>query len=457
MPELVDIDALGAHGVYRSCRRSDIVSLAGDKIGEISQVPPVYIRRTLAAMRAATTPHLADRITMLNKAADIYATGTLFGLAPGDYARVVSRVSGVPLPVVIESIDSITEALRTVQFRVESAMPRGAVSEGAEPKTRNGAVVWTRKGHLFAVHAPGNTPAAHGLWPEALALGYAVAVRPSNREPFTPARLVAALREAGFDERTITLLPTDHATAEVVVTTADYAIVYGGQDVINTYAHNRRVLLQGPGRSKILVTNDVDWRDMIDVIADSVSGHGGAACVCATAVLVEDDPAPLARALAEKLARIPSLPSDHPESVLTVQPVERARQIDAQLRRTAQGTRAWLGGDTIVDELPGGGAVLRPAVHQVATADAPQLQAELPSPCVWVGPWQPEDGIAPLKNSLVLTAMTEDRQLIENLRAEPSITNLYLGGTSTTHKQPNLPHDGYLGEGLMRTKAMIGW
>ncbi|WP_322750589.1 MULTISPECIES: hypothetical protein [unclassified Frankia] len=36
-----------------------------------------------------------------------------------------------------------------------------------------------------------------------------------------------------------------------------------------------------------------------------------------------------------------------------------------------------------------------------------------------------------------------------------SITNLYLGGNPTVWLRPGIPHDGYLGEFLMRTKGMI--
>ena len=52
---------------------------------------------------------------------------------------------------------------------------------------------------VFAVHASGNSPGVHGLWLQALALGYRVAIRPSRREPFTGHRLISALRQAGHE------------------------------------------------------------------------------------------------------------------------------------------------------------------------------------------------------------------------------------------------------------------
>ncbi|WP_261567429.1 aldehyde dehydrogenase family protein [Frankia gtarii] len=455
MGEFLHIDALGPTGPYRSRNRRPLTSLSGAPIGEISQVPSLYVRRTVAAMRAAPVVPGAQRLDALDRAAELFATASLGGLGWDEYTELVSTASGVPNAVVRQSADWIADVLRSQRHTVELAMPRGAVGDWRDARTRDGSAVWTRRGEVFAVHAAGNTPAVHGLWPEALALGYKVLVRPSAREPYTAFRLVEALRQAGFPPATLTLLPTDHDVADVIIAEADYTIVYGGQDVVDKYGAIPTVLTQGPGRSKILVTADVDWREKIDIIVDSISHLGGTACTCASAVLVEGDPEPLARALAERLGRIPSLPADHPDAILTVAPTASVVEVDQYLHKVAGDARPLLGGDTIVDELPSGGAVLRPAVHLVDSSRAPQLGVELPFPCVWVGPWQPADGIAPLCDSLVLTAMTTRAELIDALLDEPSITNLYLGDNPTTWLRPGIPHDGYLGEVLMRTKGMI--
>uniref|UniRef100_UPI0024A9E86A aldehyde dehydrogenase family protein n=1 Tax=Nocardia sp. CC201C TaxID=3044575 RepID=UPI0024A9E86A len=374
---------------------------------------------------------------------------------PGEYERLVCAASGVPLAVVRQSVRWVAEVLREQRATLEYAMPRGAVADWHDQRTLGGSGVWTRKGDVFAVHAAGNTPAVHGLWPEAVALGYKVAVRPSTREPYTAFRLVSALRTAGFPPESVALLPTDYAAADALVEAADFAIVYGGQDVVDKYGGSPHVFTQGPGRSKVLVTADVAWRDHLGTIAESVSHLGGTACTCATAVLVEGDPEPLARALATELAAVPSLPADHPDATLTVQSTASARAMDDYLHRVAGDAVPLLGGDSIVDEIAPGTAVLRPAVHLVSDSGAPQLGIELAFPCVWVGPWSPADGVAPLRDSLVLTAMTRRRDLIDALLDEPTITNVYLGDHPTTWLRPGVPHDGFLGDFLMRTKGVI--
>jgi acyl-CoA reductase-like NAD-dependent aldehyde dehydrogenase len=104
----------------------------------------------------------------------------------------------------------------------------------------------------------------------------------------------------------VVLLPTDHDVAGEILSQADLSMVYGGQEVIDRYAANPRVFPNGPGRSKILVTADSDWRSSLDMIVASISHEGGTACVNTTAVFVEGDPAPVAEAIAERLAAIPT-------------------------------------------------------------------------------------------------------------------------------------------------------
>src|SRR5260370_60859 len=75
----------------------------------------------------------------------------------------------------------------------------------------------------------------------------------------------------------------------------------------------------------------------------------------------------------------------------------------------------WLGGDGIVEERGDGSAALRPAVHELDRPDAEQAGIELSFPCVWVAPWTREAGLEPLKETLVLTAISHDTELVDAL------------------------------------------
>ncbi|MGH3887051.1 MAG: aldehyde dehydrogenase family protein [Pseudonocardiaceae bacterium] len=453
--ELITLDALGPNGAYHARKRLIIPDVTGTPFAELSLVPKLFVTRSMSTLHKATTLPAEERLAALAHAGRIFLEMTVDGLSFNDYERAVSRVSGVPVSIVRSAAADIADAADKVDFSAYRAKPTGAVTNWRNPLTRRGGAVWTRRGHVLAVHAAGNHPGPHALWLEALALGYHVAVRPSRREPFTPHRLVSALRAAGFGDDRVMLLPTDHDGADEVLRGADLGIVYGGDDVVRKYASDATVLPQGPGRSKILLTADADWRDHLDTIVDSISNHGGVACINTTAVLIDGDPAPLARAISERLAALPSLPPEDDRAVLPVQPLAVAQAVEQYLLNKAKGTTPWLGGEGVVDELGDGSAVLRPAVHQLVRLDGKQVGVELPLPCVWVAPWTPDDGIAPLRNTLVLTAITSNDALVDELLAEPTISNVYCGDHPTYWMEPGVPHDGYLGEFLMRSKAVI--
>jgi acyl-CoA reductase-like NAD-dependent aldehyde dehydrogenase len=451
---LLQLDALGPNGPFRASERVTISDVAGTALAELSLVPALFVHRAMAALRRAETKPAAERLAALARAGEAFEHGEPAGLPTAEYSHLVSRVSGMPISVVRSAVRGIARSLAEAGPDARCARPDAAVESWRDPATRDGRAVWTRRGDVFAVHAAGNHPGVHALWPQALALGYRVAVRPSRREPLTPYRLVSALREAGFGADQVVLLPTDHAVADDVLAAADLSMAYGGDEVVRKYAHDATVLPQGPGRSKILVSGE-DWRPHLDLIVQSVSAEGGTACVNATAVYVDGDPTPLAEALAERLGAIPSLPPDDEHAVLPAQPIEAAQAIERYLRDHAGDAAPRLGGAGIVDPLPGGGAVLRPAVHQVDRADAPQTGIELGFPCVWVAPWSPRDGVGPLRDSLVLTAVTPDAELVDRLVEDPTISNVYLGDHPTYWMRPDVPHDSYLAEFLMRTKTVI--
>ncbi|MGH3780075.1 MAG: aldehyde dehydrogenase family protein [Pseudonocardiaceae bacterium] len=449
------VDALGPRGPYRAHNRMGVADVAGTPLAELSVVPKLFVTRAMSALRNASTAPLKQRLAALAKAGELFATGVVEGMSAADYQYTVSRMSGTPLPIVRTAVGAIARSAAGAYRHAHAARPLGAVTDWRDPKARHGTAVWIRRGDVFTVHAPGNHPGVHSLWLEALALGYRVAVRPSRREPLTPYRLISALRACGFGDDQIVLLPTDYAAADEILRQADLGMVYGGQDVIDKYATNPTVLPNGPGRSKILITADSDWRAHLDMIVDSISHEGGAACVNTTAVFVEGDPTPLAEAIAQRLSALPSLPPEDNKAVLTAYSLPTARKIESYLRAKAAGAQAHLGGDGVVDELGDGSAVLRPAVYQLDDPFAEQATIELAFPCVWVAPWTRQAGTAVFRNTLVLTAVTTDQRLLDDLLANPTIKNLYIGDHPTYWMAPGIPHDAYLGEFLMRTKAVI--
>lgn len=455
MDSLQQIDAIGPDGPYRAQNREAVAYLNGESLAEMSMVPPIFASRAIKKLRRAPRLPLKQRLHAIRTATASFAHGCIGGMSARDYKRTVSKVTGIPITSVQIAVDGIESAGLNLGWTSQQARPTAAVNDWRDPAAWFGSAVWTRRGDVFTVLSSGNTPAIHGAWFDAVAYGYRVVLRPSRREPFTLFRLVTAMHEAGLGDY-VAFLPCEYDVADELVESADLAMVYGGQGMVDKYGTNGRVLVQGPGRSKVLITSDVDWQEAVDTVVHAATVSGGASCMCTSSVLVEGDPKPFAVALAAKLAQIPSLPPENPHAILSARPSESARSIERYLRTAAKGTTSVLGGDGVVEVLRGGGAVLRPAVHLVDSWRAPQLGIELPFPCVWVGPWDRSAGVAPLRNSLVVVANTEDSATVDELLNEPSIRNVYVGNHPTTFSATDLPHDGYLGDFLMRTKTSLG-
>lgn len=452
---MIDLPGLGPNGEYRSRKREVVTDTAGTPVAELSIAPPLYIARAMAAQRKAKPLPVDQRRAALHKAGAIFATSHSAGLDFDTYVQLASRVSGLPIAVTRAQAVEVSHAVVAAFDSVQPARPIGAVPNWRDVRAGQATAIWSRRGELFGVLASGNAPGVHGLWPQALAMGYRVAIRPSRREPFTAHRLVTALREAGFRDDDVTYLPTDHAGADEIIASADLALVYGGSDVAAKYSGDPKVFVNGPGRTKILLTAEQDWRDHLDVIVDSIARLGGMACVNTTAVLVEGDAAALASAIADRLRTIEALPPDDERAVLPTQTVESARAMAAFVAARAFGTRTLLGADQIVAELGDGRAALRPAVHLLADLDAEKLNTELAFPCVWIASWERTNGLGPLRDSLVVSAFTEDDALIADLLDEPTIANVYRGPTPTYYTASGLPHDGFLADFLMRTKGFV--
>lgn len=450
MSTLPRLDALGPSGEFRSIRSELVSGVDGAALAELSLVPGLYVARTIAKLRRARPLALADRLDALGEAGALFL-GDVGGVPLPEHERRVAASSGVALPVVGAASQAIAHSASVVGESVGQARPRGT-SESWREVSSAGAT-WVRRGEVLAVQAPANHPATHSVWLEALALGYRVAIRPSGREPFTAHRLVQSLRACGFGDDHVAYVPTDHAIARRLVAAADLAVVYGGADVAAEFRDRADVLVQGPGRSKILITADHRWSS-VDVVAESVAGFGGTACVNASAVLVEGDAEEFAEELARRLAGIAAASPLSKAAVLPAFSSERAGSVAAYLRSKIDGGRL-IGRDELLTSLPEGGVTLRPAVVLLDRAHAQQLGVELPFPCVWVAPWSTSDGIEPLRASLTVTALTDDEELLSELADDPTIGNLHIGHIPTHEMRPGLPHNGHLAEFLMRSKTVL--
>jgi hypothetical protein len=432
-----------------SAEVAELVGVDGSLLAEVHQAPPLLAGLTVAEMRrSAGGPAPADDV--LRGAGKLFGEATLNGLTPEEYCQLQARSAGVPITVARRALVEMENTFAHMGDRVQAERPAGA---GADVPAGQIAPVWVRRGDVLAVVAPSNNPGTHTQWILAVALGYQVVVRPGARDPFTPARMIAALLAAGVAAGSLSLLPGGHGTGDALVQAADLSLVFGGDSAMARYGQNRSVIRRGPGRSKLLHSGPIT-ESVIETICDSVGHDAGMRCTNASAVFTDADPRELAGAVAERLARLAPAPPQSAQAQLPVLAEPAARAMRAQLDgRLAGAVDVARYPDGPLADLGDGSMALRPAVLLCDRPDHPGAGIELPFPCVWILPWRRELGLAPLRNTLSLTVLSSDRTLAEQALREPSIRKVLLGPLPTYSAGTVSPHDGFLGHDLMEARA----
>lgn len=428
-------------GVSYSTRQHQKIYDVSDRlVGESSIVPTVYIQDTMLQLREASSLSLSQRYERLKKAGEIYEKEILANLKSETYVTLVSQVTGLAQTVIAESLTNISHSLCHMSEILQAATPTGAVWDSDDPAVNAGCSLFSRRGDVVSIIAAGNGPGVHGFWPQAIAMGYRVLIKPSSREPFTAQRLVCALELAGLTEY-VALIPTDYKGVETLLAQSDLAVVYGSSNTITQYTNNSRVLVQGPGHSKIVVGSDVSHEEAVIVAAQSILSLGGAACVSASAILVENNPDEFARRLRMEL----EVCSQSQSFTLSKQ-----QEADAYEKALRFDDVPWTYERTSSDA-----CLLRPHVTLVESASDPKVQRELPFPCVTIAPFnQKEDCYKALSGSLVVTVLSRQKSLINKILADASIANVYIGNIPTTWMDFRVPHDGYLADFLMCNRGI---
>lgn len=427
-------------GNHRPARTGEpIRTVRGESIGRLDFASDLLIGLTMNRLRTARAQPLATRLKVINDAAQRISEESVDGLTPAAFARAQSATSGTPLSVVTRFLQQVRPAAQQVSEIVAAEL----VPHRYGPDITVSA---HRRGELACVLSPANHPGVHVTLFELVALGYKVVVRPSRRDPFTPARIVRALIDAGLPEDTIALLPTSHDDAHRLVQSADRSLVYGGPDIARRYENRPDVLVQGPGNSKVLELPGAGHDQLIDLLITSTADGGGGQCLNASAALVAD-PVALSSTVATGLDLLTIGRPDDESTRVPVFPLDQARRL-AELTASVHGGQP---ADHLVD-LADGSAALRPTVS-IANPEEPLRTTELPFPALRIHPTDP--GIAPtgLGRTLSLAILGGTPDQTTAYLAANNIRNVFTNGTPTTHFTPGAPHDGSIIDHLTERKT----
>ena len=443
---------------------------------EMSQANGGIIRRDLrdetqADARAALAKIPFERLLgICERAADHFLNDTLpLGDAeqtPEDYVHQLSATTGMPHALVRKNMGKIAGVMtemRTVLEGLTRALDLSLLDDGYGEHAGHSLSFYPRTQALGVV-LPSNSPGVHSLWIPAIALKVPVVLKPGSSEPWSPFRLAQAFMKAGCPPEAFSYYPADHAGAGEILRRTGRSMFFGDVSAVGSWEGDPRVEIHGPGHSKILLGEDqlTRWERHIDLMAGSIADNGGRSCVNASGVWVAESHAEdLAVALAKKLVEIVPRSADDPLATLAPfadrKVAERismqidigldtpgAREITAELRQ----------GPRLVEH--DGCTYLLPTVVLCDSAEHPLANREFLFPfaaVVKVTAGEMARMPDPMGKTLVVTALTGNRHVVEQLLRSPLVDRLNVGPIATNVISWDQPHEGNLFEHLYARRS----
>lgn len=443
---------------------------------EISQANAGLIRRDLRdevqadARRALAEIPSARLIAMCGVAAGHFLHDRLplgdTEQSPDDYVLQLSATTGMPHVLVRRNMQKIAGVL-TRMATVLGGLTRGldlSMLDAGHGQHAGQAVSFYPRAQSLGVVLPSNSPGVHSLWVPAIPLKTPLVLKPGGAEPWTPLRIAQAFIKAGCPPSAFSYYPTDHAGAGEILRRTGRSMFFGDVSAVGGWEGDPRVELHGPGYSKVLIGDDQQdgWERHLELIAGSIADNGGRSCVNASGVWVAAAHAErVADALAARLARIVARAPDDDEALLAPfadpQVAERiSRQIDAGLQTPGarEVTASHRTGPRLATR--DGCTYLLPTVVLCESAEHPLANREFLFPfasVVKVTPGEMARMPQPMGRTLVVTALTSDRDLVARLLASPLVDRLNVGPIATNQISWDQPHEGNLFEHLYARRS----
>jgi Aldehyde dehydrogenase family len=468
------IPALRLGRAYESLAKIDVRDhRSGEPVAAISQVNAGIIRRDLARSEASraslkkfTCGQLIERCA---QAAEVFMKSTLpFGdkghtQSPQQYIETLSSTSGLPYALVRRNMNRISTVLSQMET-ILRGLTRGlglSILDKGFGEQGGSAVSYVAMTSSLGVIMPSNSPTVNSLWLPAIALKVPVVLKPGREEPLTPWRLIQSFLAAGLPAEAFGFYPTDHEGAGEILRLCGCAQLFGDKTTTDRYAGDPRIEVHGPGYSKILIGPDEveRWPDYLDLMVDSISQNGGRSCLNASAIVVPAHADEIADSLAERLGPVGPRPIDDESAVLAGFPNPKvAESINAAIDEGLQTSGAeevtakYRNGPRLV--MHNGAVYLRPTIVRCDSFAHPLAIREYLFPYASVLEVPATKMAESIGSSLVVTAITRDERLIEQLMESPHIRRLNIGPLSTMQVAWDQPHEGNLFELLYKRRAI---
>ncbi|MDA1273750.1 MAG: aldehyde dehydrogenase family protein [Verrucomicrobia bacterium] len=467
---MVKIPVLRWGQPYESLEADRVIHfVTGETLAEVGQANPGLLAKDMRKAKRARDVlreiPIRSLIEIMKKAGELYKDATLAmgdgQQSPDDFARQQSASTGLPEHMCKANMAKNHFVLSNMD-RILDCLTRGLdleiLTRGYGMESRGVVVSYQAQTPVLGMVLPSNSPGVHTLWLPVIPMQIGLVLKPGPQEPWTPYRMAAAFFEAGVPREAIGIYPGLGEMGAEVVARCRRTMIFGSTETVKRYEGNPHVQVHGPGFSKVLIGDDVvdNWEKYIDLIADGVYLNSGRGCINTSGVWASRHTKEIAQALAERLGPIEVKPPDDPTAALAAFTVPgQAQAIHAsileKLKESGVEDMTAKFGTRLVEKERC--AYLRPWVVHCDSPDRAIANTEYMFPYVTVVQCPQEQMIERIGQTLVASAITEDKSWEQELVEATNIDRLNIGPIPTIKLDWLQPHEGNIVDYLFRARA----
>lgn len=254
----------------------------GEIIGEVAYATSGEVEKAIAAAKAAFPQW--SKTPPMRRARVLFKYKELLEKNMDEIAELVTKEHGKTLT---DAKGSILRGIELVEFACGIPnLLKGWFSE--DVGTAVDSYSMRQALGVCAGITPFNFPAMIPLWmfPLAVACGNTFVLKPSEKDPSCPLRLVELFKEAGAPDGVVNLINGDADAVNILLTHPDIAAVsFVGSTPVAEYiyktatAHGKRAQAFGGAKNHCIVMPDADIEDAANAIVGAAFGSAGERCM----------------------------------------------------------------------------------------------------------------------------------------------------------------------------------
>jgi malonate-semialdehyde dehydrogenase (acetylating)/methylmalonate-semialdehyde dehydrogenase len=274
----------------------------GEVVGQVDMADKKIIEDAIAAAKAAFPAWSAT--PPLKRARILFKLKTLLEQHTDELAEMVTREHGKTLS---DAKGSIQRGIDVVEF--VCGIPhllKGNYSEDVATDIDSYSV--RQPLGVCVGITPFNFPAMIPLWmfPMAIACGNTFVLKPSEKDPSCPMRIIELAKQAGVPDGVLNLINGDKEAVDGLLIHPDVkAVAFVGSTPVAEYvyktatSHGKRAQAFGGAKNHCVVMPDADLEQTADAIVGAAYGSAGERCMAISVAVVVGDK--LADQLIEKI------------------------------------------------------------------------------------------------------------------------------------------------------------